>query len=278
MSPSSSNFTKFRLRKPAKQLSYRFRHRAITSHEQVEAKKWRKLFLFFLIMSFSNKFLKNAHVIPAIKYFSIVLEDSEGPVIAEKPERKDVTVDSLKHSTAKIFFNFRKDDLSRLIELFKFPEDCILENGSKMKGEEVFLRGLFELSTGENQERMCILLFGREQTQQSRAFKYFIHHMYTKYKHLVMDSLPWWHRNGYTKASADAIWAKMQSSGFQPAAEELLSLKLPGYFIDCKCSPTSVVGGGPAEDGANAARWDVDVNRAFYNGWKSVHGLKHQTG
>ena len=93
-----------------------------------------------------------------------------------------------------------------------------------------------------------------------------------------MDSLPWWHRNGYTKASADAIWAKMQSSGFQPAAEELLSLKLPGYFIDCKCSPTSVVGGGPAEDGANAARWDVDVNRAFYNGWKSVHGLKHQTG
>ena len=278
MSPSSSNFTKFRLRKPAKQLSYRFRHRAITSHEQVEAKKWRKLFLFFLIMSFSNKFLKNAHVIPAIKYFSIVLEDSEGPDIAEKPERKDVTVDSLKPSTAKIFFNFRKDDLSRLIELFKFPEDCILENGSKMKGEEVFLRGLFELSTGENQERMCILLFGREQTQQSRAFKYFIHHMYTKYKHLVMDSLPWWHRNGYTKASADAIWAKMQSSGFQPAAEELLSLKLPGYFIDCKCSPTSVVGGGPAEDGANAARWDVDVNRAFYNGWKSVHGLKHQTG
>jgi hypothetical protein len=102
--------------------------------------------------------------------------------------------------------------------------------------------------------------------------------MYTNYKHLVTDSLPWWHRNGFTKASADAIWAKMQSSGFQPAAEELLSLKLPGYFIDCKCSPTSVVGGGPAEDGANAARWDVDVNRAFYNGWKSVHGLKHQTG
>ena len=51
-----------------------------------------------------------------------------------------------------------------------------------------------------------------------------------------------------------------------------------GYFIDCKCSPTSVVGGGPAEDGVNAARWDVEVNRAFYNGWKSVHGLKHQTG
>ena len=70
----------------------------------------------------------------------------------------------------------------------------------------------------------------------------------------------------------------MQSIGYQPTPQELVSLKLAGYLIDCKCSPTSVVGGGPAEDGVNAARWDVDVNRAFYNGWKSVHGLKHQTG
>ena len=229
-------------------------------------------------MSFSNKFLRNLYVLPAVKYFSIICEDCDNSEPAEKPERKDVTVDSFKPSTAKLFFNFKKDDLSRLIDLFKFPEYCILENGSKMKGEELFLRGLFELSTGDNQARMCTFLFGREQTQQSRAFKYFIDHMYTNYKHLVTDSLPWWHRNGFTKASADAIWAKMQSIGYQPTPQELVSLKLAGYFIDCKCSPTSVVGGGPAEDGVNAARWDVDVNRAFYNGWKSVHGLKHQTG
>ena len=74
-----------------------------------------------------------------------------------------------------------------------------------------------------------------------------------------------------------AIWDKMLSCGYHPTKAELLTLKRFGYFIDCKCSPTSVVGGGPAEDGVNAARWDVDVNRAFYNGWKSVHGLKHQT-
>jgi hypothetical protein len=278
MSPNSPNFINIRVRKTAKQLSYRFRHKAITSHEQVEARKWRKLFVLFLIMSFSNKFLRNLYVLPAVKYFSIICEDCDNSEPAEKPERKDVTVDSFKPSTAKLFFNFKKDDLSRLIDLFKFPEYCILENGSKMKGEELFLRGLFELSTGDNQARMCTFLFGREQTQQSRAFKYFIDHMYTNYKHLVTDSLPWWHRNGFTKSSADAIWAKMQSIGYQPTLQELVSLKLAGYFIDCKCSPTSVVGGGPAEDGANAARWDVDVNRSFYNGWKSVHGLKHQTG
>jgi hypothetical protein len=152
------------------------------------------------------------------------LEDSEGPDIAEKPERKDVTVDSLKPSTAKIFFNFRKDDLSRLIELFKFPEDCVLENGSKMKGEEVFLRGLFELSTGENQERMCIFLFGREQTQQSRAFKYFIHHMYTKYKHLVMDSLPWFTEMGIPKLQLMQFGQRCNHLDFNPPQKNFFHL------------------------------------------------------
>ena len=49
------------------------------------------------------------------------------------------------------------------------------------------------------------------------------------------------------------------------------------HFIDCNCLPTSVVGGGPAEEGANAMRWSDEIQQAFYNGWKSIHGLKHQT-
>jgi len=31
------------------------------------------------------------------------------------------------------------------------------------------------------------------------------------------------------------------------------------------------------KDGPDADRWDNDIQRAFYNGWKSIHGLKHQT-
>lgn len=49
------------------------------------------------------------------------------------------------------------------------------------------------------------------------------------------------------------------------------------HFIDCNCLETSIPGGGPAENGANAARWDPMIQRAFYNGWKSIHGMKHQT-
>ena len=49
------------------------------------------------------------------------------------------------------------------------------------------------------------------------------------------------------------------------------------HFIDCNCLETERVGGGPAEGGANATRWDPNIQRAFYNGWKSFNGLKHQT-
>jgi hypothetical protein len=50
-----------------------------------------------------------------------------------------------------------------------------------------------------------------------------------------------------------------------------------GYFIECNCEECSATGGGPAEEGEDAPRWDDEIQRAFYNGWKSIHGLKHQT-
>jgi hypothetical protein len=35
--------------------------------------------------------------------------------------------------------------------------------------------------------------------------------------------------------------------------------------------------GGPTTDGEDAPRWDPHIQEALYNGWKSIHGLKHQT-
>ena len=61
-----------------------------------------------------------------------------------------------------------------------------------MAGEEVFLRGLFELVSGANKHEIA-KVFGRDWSAQARAFKYF---MYSNFKHLVMDNLQWWYRNG----------------------------------------------------------------------------------
>ena len=49
-----------------------------------------------------------------------------------------------------------------------------------------------------------------------------------------------------------------------------------GMMIDCNCMEICRVGGGPRGDGADAERWHCNIQRAFYNRWKSIHGLKHQ--
>jgi hypothetical protein len=173
-----------------------------------------------------------------------------------------------------IFFKFKKADFKRLFELMELPEwPTFPGNRLRMSGEEVFLRAMYELSSGDNKQNICECLFGREFSAQSRAFTYFIRFMYEKYHHLVQNNLQWWYQNGLIEQSYEAIHQKMLEQGFMEDA----NFDRVALFIDCNCLQSSVVGGGPAEAGANAARWDEVIQRAFYNGWKSVHGLKHQT-
>ena len=121
MSPNPSIQTQFSRRKTAKQLSYRFRHKAISSYEQVEAKKWKRLYYLQLILSFFDKLMGNVPVIPAVKYFPIVLEDSEDSEPVEKAVRKEVSVNSFTPSTAKMFFKFKKQDLSFAYSSIQVP-------------------------------------------------------------------------------------------------------------------------------------------------------------
>lgn len=109
----------------------------------------------------------------------------------------------------KSMFAFESDELERLHRELKFPEFVKLDNGSVMTGEEVFLRGLYELVSGEKKNAICKTLFGRHPSDQSRAYAYFINYIYDNFKHLVTDNLAWWFRNGYIKESAKAIEAKL---------------------------------------------------------------------
>jgi DDE superfamily endonuclease len=48
-------------------------------------------------------------------------------------------------------------------------------------------------------------------------------------------------------------------------------------FIDNTMNATCRPGGGPARDGIDAPRNDPLIQRAWYNGWKKLHGMKYQT-
>ena len=188
-------------------------------------------------------------------------------------------ISDFNDSDCFIFFRFLKADLYRLLHLLEFPETIRFDNRSRMSGEEVMLRGLYELASGETKHKISSNVFGREWSSQSRAFTWFMDYMYCNFSHLIKTNVGWWHRNVFFENSRVAIFKRMASiitSSGKPelAEEDVLGVS---HFINCNCLPCSVVGGGPAEEGANAMRWTDEIQRAFYNGWKSIHGLKHQT-
>ena len=142
-----------------------------------------------------------------------------------------------------------------------------------MSGEEILLRGLYELVTGANKHTIAVSTFGRDWTQQSRAFKWFISHLFQNFKHLVVDNLEWWFRNGFFELSRRAIFSKMRR--VEPAIEQ--DIFHISHFIDCNCLSCSTTCGGPSGEGADAPCHNGLIQRCAYNGWKSIHGLKHQT-
>ena len=70
--------------------------------------------------------------------------------VIEPPVRAGISLERTTDMFSKEFLRFRKEYMRRLFNLLKFPEKVVLEDRSTMTGEEVFMRGLYELTTGPN--------------------------------------------------------------------------------------------------------------------------------
>jgi hypothetical protein len=267
----SGQINQLKFRNIARNLSIRARYNALTSNEQVKLRILKKAMVLVAVArqvaqtescrDHNDRMLRSL----LAQYLEIKVDQSP-PLPAVSRYDQDVCIDHFDESECYIMFRFRKPELRRLFTLLRFPEVVKFDNRGKMSGEEVFLRGLYELAHGETKENIALNVFGRHVSDQSRAFKYFIDHMYQNFRHLVFDNLNWWKESGWIQRSAEAIGIKINKPDNSFA-----------FFIDCNCLETSRPGGGPTEDGANARRWNPNLQRAYYNGWKSIHGLKHQT-
>ena len=203
---TSSLFSGLSRRKTAKQLAYRSRYQALSSHDQVQARKIRKYLMYCLALGQSDPMMLDLSEIFCFKYFAMMYECTSDIERISRPIRKVVSIDMFSASSCYTNFKFRKSDLHTILDLFEFPDYCKLHNNGSMRGEEVFCRGLYELCSGMNQQVMCENVFGREQSQQSFAFKYFINHIFFNFgKLLKQEGFAWWHRNGFLKTSAHAV-------------------------------------------------------------------------
>ena len=210
-------------KKIARDLAYRKRHLALTSIEQVQMRKLKRIFLIFCIRLKNGNDDKETQgkirlcmKVAAISYLRIAIDPTCGKIT--RALRNDRTIASFDEANCRINFRYLKPDLFRLLSLLKFPtspESFELKDGSVFTGEEVFLRGLYEMVSGENQHKICANVFGRTQSRQSKAFTLFINHIYDKFHHLVHDNLDWWYRNGFHDSFAKAIEEKMIRSGYE---------------------------------------------------------------
>ena len=263
------------LRQRARKLNLRKRSWAITSNESVQLRKLRRLITVCCLKAKydeeNSEFHESMAWTACRKYLGLnYMAKVQLPRSVDR-KRDFASFDEIDCWT---FFKCKKADMPRLLRVLRFPDECILSNRIKMSGEEVFCRGLYELISGKDQHNISRNVFGREQSAQSRAFTYFVDHIYETFLDLFSSNLRWWIENGFVEQSRLAIQRKLEELGINFDGLDPNDIAL---MVDCNCLQTSRVAGGPRGDGEAADRWDSNIQRAFYNGSKSIHGLKHQT-
>ena len=97
------------------------------------------------------------------------------------------TIDSFTESECWNYFETRRQDLPRLRTALLLDRDCILSNGIRMTVEEIMLRGLYV--SGDDQYVIANEIFGKDQPAQSRAFSFFINHVYSHFQDILTDNL-----------------------------------------------------------------------------------------
>ena len=154
-------------RQSARTLSIRRRFQALTSQEQVLATKLQKLVLVTLVRAKTSESDEESQQLSLLahlalkKYCNIVYFEVEG---LSRPIRLDRRIVSFSPSQCWNFFETRQEDLIRLLHVLRLPELWTLTNGSTMAGEEVMLRGLYELVSGEDQYNRAENVFNCEQS------------------------------------------------------------------------------------------------------------------
>ena len=283
------------LRKVAKELAYRRRGvDALSSNEQVELRRMKSGMVVLMVrirdmeekmrtdvvmreddrLVLSNRLVRWRRFFRLywMRYVSIAMKPK---MVLPAIKRLNRDISFFESDEYMPYFRFKYEQLMELSDLLGFKGMFTLSNRARVRGQEILLRGLYELTTGEGEFAISRKIFGGDQSLQSRSFSSFVDHIEENFSYLVDDNLQWFYDNGFHEASCRAIERKMMET-YKLEFPEGWTNKV-ALFVDCNCQPTSCPGGGPAEDGANAERWTDSLQRSFYNGWKSVHGLKCQT-
>jgi hypothetical protein len=183
-------------------------------------------------------------------------------------------------------FKFRsKDDLIKLKMCFRVPDAVVLPCGHRFTGEEIIMISLYRLHFPSKLNDMQSE-FVRDYSSLSRAFHWFIQFMVTNWLYLLTNNIEYWNED--IEYFCERIRYKLQCIIRKKNHNDnifVTSLKedaVNGFkifaFIDSAPFRTTRPGGGPVHPGGEgAARHNSLEQRAFYSGYKKLHGVKLQT-
>ena len=134
-----------KFRKTARHLNIRKRFDAVTANEVIKNKILTKQLkqLQRILRGDRITAVQRQHGNFIIRLISIRILRSlidEAELMNLVDQRR--TIDSFTDSECWNFFETRKEDLHRLLRGLRFPEDCTLDNGSKMSGEVIVIENL----------------------------------------------------------------------------------------------------------------------------------------
>ena len=154
-----------------------------------------------------------------------------------------------------------------------------MKKSYKITGEELIMIALSRLHFPNRWSDLYPWFPGRKRWFLQCAFYWFIDFMIYNWSYLLLNNMPFW--KPYLLESCEAIRMKLQNLNyfqwrqFHPPADQPNGFKY-ALFIDNTIVAFSRPGGN-IEEGQAAPRVPLEIQQAWWTGWKKLHGLKYQT-
>jgi len=184
------------------------------------------------------------------------------------------SIDSFEEEDYIRNFRFSKNQLKDIIKFFQMPVKLYSQYRHVFCSEELLLVVLFYLHYPCNTIDLTFKeIFGWDSWKVNLGVKIFSNWLLDNWSYLIYDNMKYWLPS--FPYFAERIRQKLESYGcYFPSDPGVFIIK---GFIDCTVYTSCRPGSGPTTEGINSPRHHPLIQRSFYNGWKSFHGVKWQT-